>query len=93
MQITNPDNLTLSIISITICLISSFFDGIRDNNVIRKTFVPWWPWHIVKWTSFFPPLVFLIVYFTPVAWWSVIAILAYFLWTLDYKISLTKFRT
>jgi len=37
-----------------VCLVSSFFDGVRDSGVGR--WADWGEWHIVKWISFYSAL-------------------------------------
>ena len=72
-------------------LISVFFDGIRDANIVR--YVNWFFWHFCKWMSMFSlwiGMLWLGGFFTKVAWrWCVVlAGLSMALWWLGAEIKL-----
>ena len=48
--------ITLSISMIFIVLLSCL-DGMRDGMIKRREDVGWWQYHLIKWMSFYPPLV------------------------------------
>ena len=71
---------------IIICMVS-YLDGVRDANVARKA--PWWSWHLVKWVSFYLPLVW-ILYLIRINVWHIpiLAFVAWIFWQLGYGVKL-----
>jgi len=72
---------------ISVAVVVSLMDGIRDANVGRRA--GWWRWHIVKWLAFYTP-------FAALIWCCKIqlgivfiaALLASAAWRLGYQIKL-----
>jgi hypothetical protein len=61
-------------------------DALRDRWVNRTA--EWWPWHIVKWLAFYPPLIALTVLFIPWMWWPFLTGVSWILWRIIYRFNM-----
>ena len=69
--------------AVAVILLSTAANALHDRWITRN--VGWWQWHIVKWIMFFPPLVYIAVYFLSWQWWLPLAIVSWILWRIIYK--------
>lgn len=77
----------MQILAVVVCLLSAFFDGVRDANVVRRAH--WWQWHVVKWLSFYPPLILLLVLGGIELWyWIPLAAVSWVVWQIGYRVRL-----
>jgi len=73
--------------------ISVVFDAYRDSWVHRKPEIGWLRWHLVKWISFYSPLVLLSFFYFREGGFTVVmvvvflafALICYFVWRLIYR--------
>ena len=74
------------------CLVSSFFDGVRDSGVSR--WAGWWPWHRVKWIAFYTPLLLVLSVCWKLSgypwtgfifWVPALALACYLVWRAGYE--------
>jgi len=83
----------LGIVILATIFISVVFDAYRDSWVHRKPSISWLRWHLVKWISFFSPLILLSYFYfreegfsiAMVVIFLVFALVCYFVWRLIYK--------
>lgn len=68
-------------LAIGIALLASVFDALRDAWIKEG----WWKRHIVKWLSFYPPLIFIIAVHVPWIYWAPVAVAAWVVWRLSVK--------
>jgi len=61
-------------------ILMSFLDGWRDSLIQRKSNVGWWTYHLVKWASFYPPLVLIGVTFLDRKTWIPVSVGAILAW-------------
>ena len=68
-------------IALALIMFTSAADAVRDAWIQEG----WWKRHIAKWLAFYPPLIFIMVWFTPMFWWPFIIIGAWVVWRLSVR--------
>jgi hypothetical protein len=83
----------LSVIILFIIFVSVIFDAYRDSWVHRKPEIGWLRWHLVKWVSFFSPLILLSYFYfriggltrLAIAIFLIFAAICYVVWRMIYR--------
>lgn len=72
----------MELCSVFVILLSSAFDALRDAWMKTEG---WWKRHIVKWISFYTPLIFIMV--TNISWiyWIPVTLSAWIVWRLSVQ--------
>lgn len=77
-------SINRTIVVIALLIVATTADAARDALFGNA---PWWTWHAIKWTAFFPPLVWL--------WWKelnnwtqriIMPVVCYLVWVFVYDI-------
>lgn len=88
----------LNVVILFIIFISVVFDAYRDSWIHRKPNISWLRWHLVKWVSFFSPLILLSYFYfvkggftvVTVVVFAVFIIVCYLVWRWIYKSSIKQ---
>ena len=75
------------IIAGVIILVAVGCNAAHDGMILRKPGVKWWPWHVLKWAFFYPPLVYIVVTTFSWWWWIPFGVGAWMLWRGIYNLT------
>ena len=67
-----------TVIAITIILITTIFDALRDGNYGNSN---WWCYHIPKWVAFYGPLAFIAMEHLRIQTIAIVAAVSWVLWS------------
>ena len=85
----------INILILAIIFIAVVFDAYRDSWVHRHPNIGWLRWHLVKWISFFSPLILLSYFYflkggftaVTIIVFVVFIIICYLVWRLIYNLN------
>ena len=78
-------SVEIKILVIALILLVNIFDPLRDSNWCNKS-KSWLVKHVYKWLSFYPPLVFLALYFLPWEAAVILALICPLVWNLSLRL-------
>lgn len=72
----------IEFIAIAVIFLVSFFDALRDAWMKKES---WWKRHIVKWVSFYSPLVFITIVHVSWQLWLPVTVMSWIIWRLSVR--------